>query len=952
MKAGCLMREETRLAPAVHNQAPLTESYAGSFRSLSILAGVFPNTILRWLIASLILIWAGGGCVVSGNPPVLITESTSTRAIALESVNFTREPFMALSSSPWNADHQTRVILFALNLPTGSGVDNSLVSADAEDATHQHYSLTVECVVPVPSFQGLSEVVVKLSDSMGNAGDLLVRITYGGANSNRVRIGVGHVGSGPPDDPGAGPALIPPYVISGYVRLAGAGFSGVSVTLAGGEAQTTTTDNSGFYSFQVTTAGNDYAISFAKAFYEFNPKVCTVQMLTSNQSIGDSGANRQLLSISGFVQDDEGQPLNTVVVTLLNETGSPVANTTTAAGSFTFSNIPAGYNYTLRAAPNNFFTFADQTTGVLAANTTVSVTGVRRSYSIRGRVVDATGHGLGNVIVSLNDSQTLTGMTDINGNYLLTGVPAGRSYSVKPQIDQDDYVFSPAASSINNLDTDQTRDFTGALAPIPDPGYVLEFDGSPKTVFSGYFWDPYVNLGHFFWEFWAMPGNNAGATYMVSDGYGGAHALLFGVASFNSYESGRYILLGNIFDGVLDISHVTYFGSDQGPAPGEWAHMAVGWDGRNIITYLNGVPVGKTAFAGPRQTPGPGQGGSWLLIGGSDHSNFDGRIAQVRGYENSNPRENPVNPASVETTFAPQTVFGVDGNFLNYYFRPASHIADISRGYNSTLHRGTPRGTTAGILYDCGSCPPPQFVIDPTAPNFAGGTAPAPVGVPAPPAVPPQAMVFDSFSRANSTYTFGGPGGLGSTEGGTAGLKTWLANAASSGPQPFGILNGRGVLLSNDTCVTWVPTGSSTGNLDLRVDRHAGIFGSGLDTGLSFRVADPQNYFFAYTSGTDQPASSRTLTVGYYLNGHRTDIAAGVSMPANWTALRVVTTSDGNIAVYADASLVYSGASDVLSSATGAGLYNDSAGLGLVNRWDNFTVFAAPPPGSLIQQHQ
>ena len=121
------MREEIRLAPAIHNQAPLTESHAGGFPSLSILAGIFPNTVLRLLIASSILIWAGGVCAVSANPPVLITESTSTRALALESVNLTREPFLALSSSSWNADHQTRVILFALNLPTRSGDNNSLM---------------------------------------------------------------------------------------------------------------------------------------------------------------------------------------------------------------------------------------------------------------------------------------------------------------------------------------------------------------------------------------------------------------------------------------------------------------------------------------------------------------------------------------------------------------------------------------------------------------------------------------------------------------------------------------------------------------------------------------------------------------------------------------------------------------------------------------------------------
>src|SRR6185295_11646898 len=146
-------------------------------------------------------------------------------------------------------------------------------------------------------------------------------------------------------------------------------------------------------------------------------------------------------------------------------------------------------------------------------------------------------------------------------------------------------------------------------------------------------------------------------------------------------------------------------------------------------------------------------------------------IAQVRGYEDTNPRENF--PGGVETSFAPQTVFGLGGNLLSYYFRSALNIADLSQGYNGLAHSGLARGTTAGIIFDCNGCPPPQFVIDPSAPNFATGAPPPPPIVP--PAAPPPAgaLVFDSFSRANSTYTFGGHGGLGSTESGSAGIKLW-----------------------------------------------------------------------------------------------------------------------------------------------------------------------------------
>src|SRR6185295_18400120 len=238
-----------------------------------------------------------------------------------------------------------------------------------------------------------------------------------------------------------------------------------------------------------------------------------------------------------------------------------------------------------------------------------------------------------------------------------------------------------------------------------------------------------------------------------------------------------------------------YFGSDVGPAVGEWAHFGVGWDGQNIITYYNGVPVGKTPFSGPRRTPGPGGGGGRLLIGGSDHSNFNGRIAQVRGYEDTNPREGL--PGGVEASFAPQTVFGLGGNLLSYYFRSAPSVADLSSGYRGLAHAGTPRGTTAGIIFDCNGCPPPQFVTDPSAPNFATGAPPPPPPI-VPPAAPPPAgaLVFDSFSRANSTYTLGGHGGLSSTESGSAGIKVWQTNQAAANPQPFGILNARAVLLA------------------------------------------------------------------------------------------------------------------------------------------------------------
>ena len=108
------------------------------------------------------------------------------------------------------------------------------------------------------------------------------------------------------------------------------------------------------------------------------------------------------------------------------------------------------------------------------------------------------------------------------------------------------------------------------------------------------------------------------------------------------------------------------------------------------------------------------------------------------------------------------------------------------------------------------------------------------------------------------------------------------------------------------------------------------------------RPGDASNFFFAYTADSSSAPNSKLVYVGYYLNGQRVDLTAGVAMPSSWTTLRVVTMNSGDLNVYVDDALVYSANSPLLATATGAGLYSDSSGMGLVNRWDNFTVFNAP----------
>src|SRR5215212_8640016 len=145
--------------------------------------------------------------------PVLVSEAASTRAVALDASTRVREPFALTSPVRFGPDARTRVMLFAMNLHLAAGEDASAVTADAEDAAHKIYPLAVEYVGKVPGQEWMSSVVVRLGDQLPpDAGDVLVRITYKGAPSNRVRVAVGHVGGGPPDDVGAIPTPAPPAV--------------------------------------------------------------------------------------------------------------------------------------------------------------------------------------------------------------------------------------------------------------------------------------------------------------------------------------------------------------------------------------------------------------------------------------------------------------------------------------------------------------------------------------------------------------------------------------------------------------------------------------------------------------------------------------------------------------------------------------------------------------------
>ena len=116
------------------------------------------------------------------SPSLFTVSSTSTRAVALETVSMTTEPFSLNSETNFNpSDSRTRITLFCMNLDFLAGEPSSALTVDAQDAAGIIYPLKVEYVGTVPNFPGIYMIVVRLNDLMpATLGDVLVRLNLHG----------------------------------------------------------------------------------------------------------------------------------------------------------------------------------------------------------------------------------------------------------------------------------------------------------------------------------------------------------------------------------------------------------------------------------------------------------------------------------------------------------------------------------------------------------------------------------------------------------------------------------------------------------------------------------------------------------------------------------------------------------------------------------------------------
>ena len=123
-------------------------------------------------------------------PPILLTQENSLRALALDSVTWTADPFSVTSTTNFSTDQRTRVSLFVVNLELNQGEPISVITAQAEDSTGQIFPLTVEYFGAVPNFTWLKQVVVRLPPEIANSSDVKVTLKSHDTAGNTVMLKV------------------------------------------------------------------------------------------------------------------------------------------------------------------------------------------------------------------------------------------------------------------------------------------------------------------------------------------------------------------------------------------------------------------------------------------------------------------------------------------------------------------------------------------------------------------------------------------------------------------------------------------------------------------------------------------------------------------------------------------------------------------------------------------
>jgi len=119
--------------------------------------------------------------------PLLLVPNNTGRAAALDSVTHKSEPFNVTTTHNFAADGHTRITLFVVGL-TLEPADSPFVKVHVEDSQQHVFDLLSESTARVKNLSWISQVTVRLPDTLVGVGNVNVSISVRGVMSNKALL--------------------------------------------------------------------------------------------------------------------------------------------------------------------------------------------------------------------------------------------------------------------------------------------------------------------------------------------------------------------------------------------------------------------------------------------------------------------------------------------------------------------------------------------------------------------------------------------------------------------------------------------------------------------------------------------------------------------------------------------------------------------------------------------
>jgi uncharacterized protein (DUF1800 family) len=153
--------------------------------------------------------------------PIVVSEANSTRALV------TIGPRSRTGQFARVIPVGGRATFYVTNLDLMKGEGATAFRADLQDVQSYRYPLEVLSLAATSERPWVYALTVRLHDGIGDIGDALVRITWRGMSSNRVRVSIGHEGGKIQDDDGSFPTPMPDGpIVRNQSELTGLPWSG------------------------------------------------------------------------------------------------------------------------------------------------------------------------------------------------------------------------------------------------------------------------------------------------------------------------------------------------------------------------------------------------------------------------------------------------------------------------------------------------------------------------------------------------------------------------------------------------------------------------------------------------------------------------------------------------------------------------------------------------------